>query len=126
MRKIALTLSASALALAVTVSGLSAHWTGGPMMQNQAGGGPMMDQSQMGPGWMGPGMMMGGGMMGHGSMHMMIVMMDTDGDGAVSQEEFQAVQARMFDAMDLNKDDKLTSDEMQAFMWSGTPMQDDE
>jgi hypothetical protein len=119
MRKITLTLSASALILAATVSGSSAHWAGGPMMQGQAGAGPMMEQAQMGP-----GMMMGGGMMGHGMMHMMVVMMDTDGDGAVSQEEYQAVHARMFNAMDLNKDGKLTSDEMQQFMWNGADSDD--
>lgn len=124
MRKITLTLSASALILAATISGLSAHGAGGPMMQNQAGAGPMMEQAQMGPGMMGAGMMMGGGMMGHGMMHMMAIMMDTDGDGAVSQEEYQAVHARMFNAMDLNKDGKLTSDEMQQFMWSGTDSDD--
>lgn len=117
MKKIALTVSASAFVLAAAASAGYAHWAGGPMMQDQPGG--MMDQSQYGPGMMGPGMMMGGGMMGHGMMHMMIVMMDADGNGAVSLDEFQTVQARMFNAMDINKDGELTSDEMRAFMSSG-------
>jgi hypothetical protein len=124
MRKITLTLIASGAILAATVSGVFAHWTGGPM-QNRAGAGAMMDQTQFGPGIMGPGIMMGGGMMSHGMMHMMTVMMDADGDGAVSQEEFQTVHARMFNAMDLDKDGKLTSDEMQEFMWSGSATPDE-
>lgn len=124
MRKITLTLIASGAILAATVSGVFAHWAGdSPMMQNQPGPGAMMDQTQFGPGMMGPGMMMGGGMMGHGMMHMMTVMMDADGDGAVSQEEYLAIHARMFDAMDLDDDGKLTSEEMQEYMWSGMPTQ---
>jgi Ca2+-binding EF-hand superfamily protein len=85
----------------------------------------------MGPGaMMGPGMMMGGGGMmgggmGHGMMHMMTIMMDADGDGAVSREEYQAVHARMFDAMDLDKDGKLTSEEMQEFMQGGSTTPDE-
>ena len=58
-------------------------------------------------------------MMGHGSagmMRMMIVMLDTDGDGMLSLEEMQAVHARMFKAMDVNKDGRLTAEEMQSFM----------
>jgi hypothetical protein len=130
MRRITLTLLAST-ALAASVSGLSAHSVGGPMMQNEAGAGPMMEQAQMGPGaMMGPGMMMGGGGMmgggmGHGMMHMMTIMMDADGDGAVSREEYQAVHARMFDAMDLDKDGKLTSEEMQEFMLGGSTTPDE-
>jgi hypothetical protein len=113
MRRIALTLSAAALALAGSVSALSAHQARGPMMQD-GGSGHTFD-----PQYMGPGMMMGAGMMGHGMRHMMAVMMDADGDGAVSLEEFQAVQLRMFKAMDLDNDGKLTSEEMEDFMWSG-------
>jgi len=120
MRKIALTISASALILAATVSGLSAHGMRGPMMQNQAGAGPMMGSDMMGP-----GMMMGGGMMGHGMMHMMTIMMDTNGDGTLSRDEFQAVHQRMFDAMDLDKDGNLTPEEMQEFMGSGSATPDE-
>jgi hypothetical protein len=59
----------------------------------------------------------GAGMMGHGMMmRMMMVLADTDNDGSVSLQEFQAVHERMFKAMDANKDGNLTMDELQGFM----------
>jgi hypothetical protein len=58
---------------------------------------------------------MGSGMMGPGMSPMMFVMMDADGDGAVSLEEMQAMQKRMFDLVDENKDGKVTVDEMHDF-----------
>ncbi|MBK5959082.1 hypothetical protein CCR97_12805 [Rhodoplanes elegans] len=81
-----------------------------PGMMGQAGpsGGPM------GMGMMGAGMM-GRGMMRPGMTRMMVVMMDANGDGTVSLDEFQAVHARMFKAMDANGDGKLTADEVSAF-----------
>lgn len=82
----------------------------------------------MGPGIMGLGMMghgtMGYGMMGHGMMRMMLILIDTDGDGAVSLEEFQVVHERMFSAMDSDQDGKLTFEEMENFM-EGEPNDDD-
>ena len=48
--------------------------------------------------WGDRGDMMGPGMMGPGMMRMMLIVMDTDGDGALSLEEVQAVHARMFAA----------------------------
>jgi hypothetical protein len=54
---------------------------------------------------------MGSGMM----MRMIFTLMDSDGDGSPSLEEFQAAHARIF-KMDANKDGKLTIDEMQTFM----------
>lgn len=76
---------------------------------------PDDDWGMMGPGMMGPGMMMGRGM-----MPMMLLMMDTDGDGAVSLEEMQAVHKRMFDMVDADKDGKVTVEEMKGFRgaWS--------
>jgi len=72
---------------------------------------------------MGPGGMMGRGMMGGGMMmgppimmRMIFALMDADGDGTISLQEFQAAHERIFKAMDSNKDGRLTPEEMQAFM----------
>jgi hypothetical protein len=72
---------------------------------------------------MGFGMMRrGGGTMGPRGMHsgmmmrMLFAMMDSDGDGTVSLQEFQAAHERIFKAMDANKDGRLTLEEIQAFM----------
>ena len=43
-------------------------------------------------------------------------MMDSDGDGTVSLQEFQAAHERIFKAMDANKDGVLTLQEIQEFM----------
>ena len=86
---------------------------------------PMMGQGMMGQGMAGPGMMgygMGHGMGGPcmmmrpGMMRMMIVMMDTDGDGALSLDEVQSVHARIFKAIDADKNGKVTLEEIQQFM----------
>jgi EF hand len=83
---------------------------------------------QEGSGTMGRGGMMAGGLMGHGMMgggaigpppvmlRIMFALMDTDSDGTVSLQEFQAAHERIFKAMDTNKDGKLTLEEMEAFM----------
>ncbi|TLP42351.1 EF-hand domain-containing protein [Cohaesibacter sp. CAU 1516] len=42
---------------------------------------------------------------------MMIVMLDTDGDGSLSLDEFQSMHQRMFAYMDKNKDGKLQASE---------------
>lgn len=87
-----------------------------------------MGQGGMGQGGMGQGMMgqrMGGGMMGrgmgHDTMHMriMFILMDADGDGALSLEEVQSAHARIFAHVDADKDDKVTYDEMVAFFRGG-------
>jgi Ca2+-binding EF-hand superfamily protein len=64
--------------------------------------------------------MMGGGMRGPMmsplAMRMIFALMDSDGDGTVSLQEFQTAQERIFKAMDANKDGVLTLDEIQSFM----------
>jgi hypothetical protein len=90
-----------------------------PMGQEDAGTmghGGMMWRDMMG-GHMTERGMMGGGAMGHQIMfRMMFALMDADGDGTISLQEFQAAHERIFKAMDSNKDGKLTMEEMQAFM----------
>jgi EF-hand domain len=86
-----------------------------------------------GPGWsryrehMGIGMMRGGGMMGPGGgmmMRLLFAMMDSDGDGTVSLQEFHAAHERIFKAMDANKDGVLTQEEIQSFLQgTRTPLQ---
>ena len=74
---------------------------------------------------MGQGCMMGGRMMGRGMMggamegpmmRIIFALMDSDGDGTVSLQEFQAAHERIFKAMDANKDGVLTLEEIQSFM----------
>jgi hypothetical protein len=135
-----------------SLSGLSAQQAGSPMMRGNQGPGPTIDTGRPGPGYFRPdmmmdvdrrgrgyfgpgfmmegglpgyGMMMGAGMMGHGMMRMMLILIDTDGDGALSLEEFQAVHERMFAAMDIDKDGKLTFEEMESFM-EGEDRDDDD
>jgi hypothetical protein len=124
-----------------------AYGTVGAFAQNQMA--PQPDQQQMqshpmgheGAGTMGHGSMMGGGMMRQGMMgggamgppfmmRMMFALMDADGDGTISLQEFQAAHERIFKAMDSNKDGKLTQGEMRAFIHGtkvvGFPRQPDE
>ena len=76
----------------------------------------------MGHGMMGRGMMAQEGMMGRRTMGPPVMMriifslMDSDGDGTISLQEFQAAHERIFKGMDANKDGRLTPEEMQAFM----------
>jgi len=66
----------------------------------------MMQGGTIGPGIMGNPIM----------MRMIVALMDTDGDGTISLQEFQAAHERIFKAMDSNKDGRLTLEEMQPFM----------
>ena len=138
MRKHVLTLTMSAFILACAGLGASAQQTGAPMMQQpdhpptqqptDREGRGMMGQGGM----MGRGMMMGhGGMMGRGMMgpmgpammmRMIFALMDGDGDGTLSLQEFQAAHERIFKAMDANKDGRLTMEEMQGFMQGTRPV----
>ena len=83
---------------------------------DQDGPGMMERGGMMGHGMMGRCMMGHGGMMGPFVMRIIFALMDSDGDGTISLQEFQAAHERIFKAMDSNKDGKLTLEEMQAFM----------
>jgi Ca2+-binding EF-hand superfamily protein len=58
----------------------------------------------------------GMGLMGPMMMRMMFSLMDADGDGKLSLQEFQAAHERIFKAMDANKDGFVTLEEMQDFI----------
>ena len=129
MKKHVLMLTTSAFILACGAMAASAQQSSGtPMMQKpdqtqqqpadrEGGQGGMMGRGMMGrEGMMGCGMMGHGGMMGPPVMRIIFALMDSDGDGTVSLQEFQAAHEQIFKAMDANKDGVLTLDEMQAFM----------
>jgi len=54
-------------------------------------------------------------------MRMIFALMDADGDGAISLQEFQAAHERLFKAMDGNKDGRLSPEEMQNFLQGAPP-----
>ena len=85
----------------------------GPEGRSMMGQGGMMGCGMMRRG----GMMRGGGMMGHGAaMRFIFALMDSDGDGTLSLQEFQAAHEKIFKAMDTDKDGTLTLEEIKAFM----------
>ncbi|MDA9508935.1 hypothetical protein XI09_30740 [Bradyrhizobium sp. CCBAU 11386] len=94
---------------------MQSHATGqeGPSTMGQGG---MMGHEMMGGHMMGRGTMGGSAMGSPFMMRMMFALMDGDGDGTISLQEFQAAHERIFKAMDSNKDGKLTFEEMQAFI----------
>jgi hypothetical protein len=49
-------------------------------------------------------------------MHIIFSLMDADGDGKLSLQEWQAAQERIFKAMDADHDGTVTLEEMQDFM----------
>jgi hypothetical protein len=122
MRRQVLLLTTSALilaygAMAATAQGSMTpqpdqHQQTTPGQEGPMGQGGMMGRGMMGGGTMGGGMMMGPPIV----MRMIFALMDADGDGTISLQEFQAAHERIFKAMDANKDGRLTPEEMQAFM----------
>ena len=121
MHKFVLALTASAFIFAYGATAAPAQVmpeSAQPQTQEGSGG------SQGYPGWQHHGrwQMMRGGMMGQGMMgnpimmRMIFALMDTDGDGRISLQEFQAAHERIFKTMDSNKDGHLTLEEMQTFI----------
>ena len=53
-------------------------------------------------------------------LRIIFALMDSDGNGTVSLQEFQAAHERIFKSMDANKDGVLTLDEIQSFMTGQT------
>ena len=86
----------------------SAKMTGEDMMGH-------MGQCSRGHGMTHPGMMR------HGmNMRVMMILIDTDGDGALSLEEVQAAHAKIFKVIDADKDGKVTPTEAEAFFRGGS------
>jgi hypothetical protein len=105
--KAQLTLIASALLLVSNIAGAQ---------EQQAPSGMMPGQ---GMGVMGPRVM------GHDmGMRVMMILMDTDGDGALSLEEVQTAHAKIFKVIDADKDGKVTMAEMQTFFRGGSSTSD--
>ena len=120
MRKQVLVLTTCAFFLAFGAAAVSAEEGPGHGDHGMMGQGGMMGcGGMMGRGGMMGGGMMGGGMMGQGgpfAMRIIFALMDADGNGTVSLQEFQTAHERIFKAMDANKDGVLSLEEIQAFM----------
>jgi EF hand len=89
---------------------------GGRMYGGRIGRGQMMGQMRergmMHPGSMGHHR----AMMNPVLMRMIFALMDSDGDGTVSLQEWQAAHEKIFRAMDADKDGTITFEEMMNFM----------
>jgi EF hand len=114
MKRLVLILTACVFILGCGAAGAGAQeGDRGPEGRSMMGHGGMMGCGMMGQG----GMMGRGRMMGHGAaMRFIFALMDSDGDGTVSLQEFQAAHEKIFKAMDTDKDGTLTLEEIQAFM----------
>ena len=74
-----------------------------------------MRQCLSGDSMMGRHTMKPGGMRGGFAMRIIFALMDPDGDGTISLEEFQAAHERIFKAMDADKDGTVSMEEMRDF-----------
>jgi EF-hand domain pair len=88
------------------------------------GGGGIMYGGMMGHGTMGRGMMRHGmmghrGMMGPLAIRIIFALIDADGDGTISLQEWQAAHEKIFKAMDPDKDGTVSLEEMMNFMRGG-------
>jgi EF hand len=75
-----------------------------------------MSGGMMGRGWHHNGWHRGGAMMPPVMARIIFSLMDADGDGTVSLQEWQAAHERIFKAMDTDHDGTVSFEEMQAFM----------
>jgi hypothetical protein len=119
-------LFASALLLASGIAGAQEQKT--PTEEQQAPTAKVTAEDMMGhtgQRMMGRGMMHKGIMRGM-HMRLILILMDADGDGALSLEEFQEAHARIFKGIDADKDGKVTQTEMQTFFGGGSPTPDRE
>jgi Ca2+-binding EF-hand superfamily protein len=69
-----------------------------------------------GEGYAHHGWYQGRGIMGPTMMRIIFSLMDVDGDGKLTLQEFQAAHERIFKAMDTDHDGTLSFEEMQAFI----------
>ena len=51
-------------------------------------------------------------------MRFIFALMDSDGDGTISLQEFQAAHEKIFKGIDTDKDGTITLEEIRAFMRS--------
>jgi len=116
MKKHILTLTTCGFILVCGVAGANAEESMGDRGHEYHG--MMGHGGMMGCGMMGRrGMMGGGGMMRRGAaMRIIFALMDSDSDGTVSLQEFQAAHEKIFKAMDTDKDGTITLEEIRAFM----------
>jgi hypothetical protein len=73
--------------------------------------GPMTRPDLQPPGTIGFGMM--------GGLRTIVALIDTNGDGTLSQEEVEAASVRIFKTADTDADGQLTMEEIGAFMDGG-------
>jgi EF hand len=125
MRKHVLVLTTAAAILAFGANAAIAQAQSPPAQPSPGDHGMMGDHPGMME-MMGHGMMGGGygrhdlsrdhGVMGPTAMRIIFALMDANGDGKLSLEEFQAAHERIFKAMDADHDGTVTLEEMEAFI----------
>jgi hypothetical protein len=122
--KAKLILIASALLLMTNIAGAQEQKAPSAGAQEQeAPSAKMTGEDMMGHGedMMGHGMMRPRMMRQRMHMRVMMTLIDTDGDGALSLEEVQTAHAKIFKVIDADKDGKVTLEETEMFFRGGSP-----